>query len=239
MPGVMKNKYSCIIVDDNELDRLTTVSFARRYPFIQVEGVFESATQALSAAEKSKPDVLLLDIDMPEISGLDLRKQLEQVPACIFITSYPEYAVESFELAALDFLVKPLRSDRFEKAMKRLEHFLEVYCKAGLLDHTLGEDTLFIKDGHDHIKLKLHEIIYLEALKDYTRIITPQKKYCVLSPLGNLLREKAFQSFIRIHRSYAVQKHFIGKITSKEVSVHDVLLPIGRSYREAVDKLTR
>jgi DNA-binding LytR/AlgR family response regulator len=174
---------------------------------------------------------------MPGINGLELRKELASVPACIFVTSHPEYALEGFETAALDFLIKPLRSERFEKAIERLRHFLEVHSKAGLLDHTLGEDTLFIKDGHHHIKLQLHEIIYLEALKDYTGIITPKKRYCVLSPLGNLLQQKSFQSFIRIHRSYAVQKHFIDKITSKEVMINNTMLPIGRTYKETLDKI--
>ncbi len=233
----VKNNYKCIIADDNDLDRLTILSFARRYPFIQVEGVFESAEQVLAFTKHSTPDVLLLDIDMPGINGLDLRKQLEHIPACIFITSYPEFALESFETAALDFLVKPLKSDRFEKAMGRLQHFMEIHYKAELLDYTLGEDTLFIKDGHNRIKLQLYEIIYLEALKDYTSIVTRQKKYCVLAPLGNLLKEKAFQTFIRIHRSYAVQKHFISKIMPKEIMVNNMLLPIGRSYKEVLDKL--
>jgi DNA-binding LytR/AlgR family response regulator len=233
----LNKKYKCIIIDDNEIDRLTVLAFVRRYPFLHVEGIFESAQEALVFARKSPPDVLLLDIDMPEINGLELRKQLEQVPACIFITSHPEFALESFETTALDFLVKPLRSERFAKAMERLEHFLEIHYKAELLDYTLGEDTLFIKDGYNHIKLQLYEIIYLEALKDYTGIITRQRKYCVLTPLGNLLKEKAFQTFIRVHRSYAVQKHFINKITPKEVMVNNILLPIGRSYKKTLDKL--
>lgn len=232
-----KSNYSCIIVDDDELDRLTILSYARRYPFIQIDGVFKSAKDALSFTQNSTPDVLLLDIDMPDINGLDLRKQLEHVPACIFITSHPEYALEGFETSALDFLVKPLKADRFEKAMVRLQHFMEIHSKAELLDHTLGDDTLFIKDGHNHIKLQLHEIIYLEALKDYTGIITPKKRYCVLSPLGNLLQQKSFKSFVRIHRSYAVQKHFIKKITAKEVMVNNTMLPIGRTYKETLDKI--
>jgi DNA-binding LytR/AlgR family response regulator len=230
-------KYNCIIVDDNELDRLTVVSFVRRAPFLHIDGIFGSSTEALEFTRTNAPDVLFLDIDMPGISGLDMRKQLEKVPACIFITSYPEYALESFENAALDFIVKPLKSDRFEKAMTRLQDFLEIRHKAELLDYTLGEDTLFIKDGHNHIKLQLHDIIYLEALKDYTGIVTRQKKYCVLTPLGNLLKERAFQTFVRIHRSYAVQKHFISKITPKEVLINNLLLPIGRTYKETVDKL--
>jgi len=230
-------KYSCIIVDDNELDRLTVVSHARRVLFLQIAGAFGSSAKALEFAQKDPPDVLFLDIDMPGINGLELRKQLEQIPACIFITSYPEYALESFEAAAFDFLIKPIRSERFEKCMSRLKEFLEIRHKAGLLDYTLGDDTIFIKDGHDQIKLQLHDVIYLEALKDYTGIVTPQKKYCVLTPLGSLLKEKSFGSFIRIHRSYAVQKHFIRKITPKEVMVNNLLLPIGRTYKDSLDQL--
>ncbi len=231
-----RTDYTCIIVDDDELDRLTLVSYVHRYPFIRITGEFESATDALEFFKSGQvPDVLLLDIDMPGMSGIDLRKQLIQVPACIFVTSHPEFALEGFEIAALDYIVKPLKMDRFAKAMERLQQFLEVHYKAELLDYTLGEDTLFIKDGHNHIKLQLHEIIYLEALKDYTAIVTNKKKYCVLTALGNLLKEKAFQTFIRIHRSYAVQKHFISKITTKEVIVNDVLLPIGRRYKDLLD----
>jgi two-component system LytT family response regulator len=233
-----KANHTCIIVDDNELDRLTIISYVRKYPFIHIEGVFESAVQALTFIQKSQPpDILFLDIEMPEINGLELRKKLEQIPACIFITSHPEFALEGFEIAALDYLVKPLKNERFAKAMARLEQFLEVHYKAELLDFTLGEDTLFIKDGHNHIKLQLYEIIYLEALKDYTGVVTRNKKYCVLSPLGNLLKEKPFQSFIRIHRSYAIQKHFIKEISAREIMVNDLLLPIGRSYKESVEKL--
>ncbi len=234
----MKKTYSCIIVDDNELDRLSLVSYVRRYPFVDIAGVFESAAAALAFTGKSKlPDIIFLDIDMPGMNGLDLRKELQKIPACIFVTSHPEFALDGFETAALDYIVKPLKADRFAKAMERLERFLELHHKAELLDYTLGEDTLFIKDGHHHIKLKLYEIIYLEALKDYTGIITQGKKYCVLTPLGNLLKEKAFQTFIRIHRSYAIQKHFIKEISAREVKVNDMFLPVGRSYKEIVEKL--
>jgi DNA-binding LytR/AlgR family response regulator len=232
--NTLKKTYKCFIIDDNELDRLTILSYARKYSFLDIDGVFSSARQALDLARSSPPDILLLDIDMPGINGLDLRKQLQQVPACIFVTSHPEFALESYETSALDFLVKPLKADRFERAMGRLQRFLEIHFKAGLLDYTLGEDTLFIKDGHNHIKLQLYDIIYLEALKDYTGIITRQKKYCVLSPLGHMLKEKSFQNFIRVHRSYAVQKHFIDKITPKEVMVGGISLPIGRSYKDAI-----
>jgi two-component system LytT family response regulator len=232
-----KKEYKCFIVDDNGIDRHTTASFVRKYSFIKIAGLFETADAALEAAEKEMPDALFLDIDMPELSGLDLRAQLEKVPACIFITAYPEYALQSFDFDALDFIVKPIKPDRFDTSMNRLQYFLDMHYKAELLDHSLNKESLFIKDGHDRIRIQFYDIIYLEALKDYTGIITETKKYCVLTPLGNLLKEKAFQSFIRIHRSYAVQKQYIRKVTPKAVMVNNILLPVGRSYKENLENL--
>lgn len=233
----MNNTISCMVVDDDEIDRLTTVSFLNDYSFIKILDVFESPLQALAAAQQQAPDVLFLDIDMPDMSGLELRKQLLHIPACVFITSYPDYALEGFEMAALDFLVKPFTAARFAKMMERLQQHAAIRQKAALLEHTLGADTIFIKDGTEQIKLQLHDIIYLEALKDYTGIVTNERKYAVLSPLGTLIKEKAFESFIRIHRSYAVQKHFIKKISGDEVVIHNFHLPVGRTYKNFLKTL--
>ncbi len=232
-----ENVYNCIIVEDDEIDRLTNVSFVERYPFLKLIGVFSSADEALASAKISQADVALLDIDMEGTTGLEFRRQLMDITACIFITFYPDYAVESFELAALDFLVKPVRSDRFDAAMRRLQAFLDLKKKAELFEYSLGGDTVYIKEGHEQVKLRLQDILYLEALRDYTRIVTNKNKYCVLSSLGNLLKEKPFQTFLRVHRSYAVQKNFINRITAQQVFVNDIELPIGRSYKEALDNI--
>jgi two-component system LytT family response regulator len=175
---------------------------------------------------------------MPDLNGLRFRAKMMHIPVCIFITAYPEYAMESFEMEAFDFLVKPLRKDRFDHCISRVENYFELKRKAQLFDYSLGSsDTVFIKDGHHQIKLNLHEIIYLEALKDYTRIVTTTKKYSVLSSIGNLLLENAFQSFIRIHRSYAVQRHYIERISSQEVFLCNLSLPIGRSFKDVLVNL--
>lgn len=228
----MKQSITCLVVDDDEIDRLTTIAYLKDYPFINLLGAFEEPFSALAAAEEKKPDVLFLDIDMPGMSGLELRKKLLHVPACVFITSYPDYAVEGFEMAALDFLVKPINADRFAKMIDRLQQHVAIRQKAALLEHTLGGDTIFIKDGHEQVKLQLHEILYLEALKDYTGIVTTQRKYAVLSPLSTLICEKGFDRFIRIHRSYAVQRNYIRKLSSTEVLVNDIPLPVGRTYKD-------
>jgi two-component system LytT family response regulator len=224
--------YNCIILDDDDLDRLTIFSYARKYPFLNISGIFASANEALTTIDSEKVDIILSDIDMPGFTGLDFRRKLFNVPVCIFITSYPDNAVESFELAALDFLVKPLNVERFDSAIKRAVQYLELREKASTVDSHPGENTIFIKDGYESIKVSLDDILYLEALKDYTRIATVAKNHYVLSPISNLLKEKKFQSFIRIHRSFAVSKQQIKKITPYEVLVNNISIPIGRSFKD-------
>jgi two-component system, LytTR family, response regulator len=229
--------YNCIIIDDDEIDRLVVISFVKRYPFLNIFGVYSSANEAFVAVGDTKIDVLFSDIDMPEITGLQLRAGLRHIPVCIFITSFPEYAAESFEVDAFDFLVKPIRTERFAMSMERVQNFFEIRQKAELFEHSLGGSTIFIKDGHEQIKVNLHEILYLEALKDYTRIVTKTKKHSVLNSIGNLLLENAFKSFVRIHRSFAVQPNFIDKYTSQLVYIQDFTLPIGRSYKDVLGNL--
>jgi DNA-binding LytR/AlgR family response regulator len=229
----MTKKYSCIIIDDDEIDRLTVLSFAKKFPILDILGVFESADDAVPFIEKQKVDILFLDIDMPGLNGIEFRKQALEIPICIFITAHPEHAVESFQIETLDFIVKPLKLDRFAQTVGRIEEFMEVRLKASLFEASIGGDTIYIKEGHEQTKVKLHEILYLEALKDYTLIITDKKRHCVLSSIGNLLKEDHFQSFIRIHRSYAVQKQFIQKMNSTEIILNNnVSIPVGRSYKD-------
>ncbi|HEY1194837.1 LytTR family DNA-binding domain-containing protein [Flavobacterium sp.] len=229
----MMKKYTCIIVDDDEIDRLTVVSYAKKFPVLDIIGVFESAEDAVPFLEKEKIDILFLDIDMPGLNGIEFRKQALKVPVCVFITAHPEHAVESFQIETLDFIVKPLKLDRFTQTINRIEEFMEIKLKASLFEASIGGDTIYIKEGHEQTKVKLHEILYLEALKDYTLIVTERKRHCVLSSIGNLLKEDHFQSFVRIHRSYAVQKQYVQKINSNEIVLNNqAIIPIGRSYKE-------
>lgn len=229
----MMKKYTCIIVDDDEIDRLTAVSYAKKFPVLDILGVFESAEEALSFLEKEKVDILFLDIDMPGLNGIEFRKQTLEIPVCVFITAHPEHAVESFQIETLDFIVKPLKLDRFTQTINRIEEFMEIKLKALLFEASIGGDTIYIKEGHEQTKVKLHEILYLEALKDYTLVVTERKRHCVLASIGNLLKENHFQSFVRIHRSYAVQKQYVQKINSNEIILNNnAIIPIGRSYKE-------
>jgi two-component system, LytTR family, response regulator len=226
-------KWNCIIVDDEEVDRLMVLSFAKRFPSLNICGAFKSSQEALTFLEKQSVDILFLDIDMPGTNGLEFRKKALQIPVCIYITGYAQYAAESFDLETLDYIVKPLKFDRFEKAMQRVEQFMEIKQKATLFEMSFGTDTITVKDGNEQVKIKLSDILYLEALKDYTLIATSKKKHCIGSNIGTVLKQELFQFFVRVHRSYAVQKQFIENKTATKIFLnngHEI--PVGRSYKD-------
>ena len=230
--------YNCIIVDDKEVDGLMVLAFAKRFHFLNVVSICKSASEAIPYLENNKIDVLFLDIDMPEINGLQFRKQFLNVPVCVYITSHPEHALDSFELDTLDFIVKPLKFERFSQAIKRLEDYLEIKEKAQLFEASYSGDTVLIKIGHEQSKIKLHEILYLEGLKDYTKIVTTSKNHCVFLSIGNLLKEATFQHFVRVHRSFAVQKILVQSLHSNSIILaNNVEIPIGRSYKDVIENL--
>ncbi|MFN8262137.1 MAG: LytTR family DNA-binding domain-containing protein [Chitinophagales bacterium] len=229
--------YSYVIVEDNELDRLSLKVFLKSYPDFITIGEYTTAEEALVPIKEKKPHVIFLDIDMGEMSGIALRSQLPEIPVCIFITSHPEYAIDGFEQNALDFLTKPLQKERFEQSILRARQYLQIKEKATILDDNIGTGSIFIKNGHEKIKINTHEILFLEALKDYTKIVTSNKSHFVLSSLSALLLENAFSSFIRIHRSFAVPKHYIKKLKANEVTIDQHTIPIGRSYKMQLQNL--
>lgn len=229
--------YSYVIVEDNELDRLSLKVFLKSYPDFITIGEYTTAEEALVPIKEKKPHVIFLDIDMGEMSGIALRSQLPEIPVCIFITSHPEYAIDGFEQNALDFLTKPLQKERFEQSILRARQYLQIKEKATILDDNIGTGSIFIKNGHEKIKINTHEILFLEALKDYTKIVTSNKSHFVLSSLSALLLENAFSSFIRIHRSFAVPKHYIKKLKANEVIIDQFTIPIGRSYKMQLQNL--
>ena len=226
-------KLNCIIVDDVEIDRLMVSSYVKRFSKFEILGVFENAAKAIECIANNKVDILFLDIDMPKLSGIELRKKALEIPVCIFITSHPEYAVESFELEALDYMVKPINALRFSQTIKRIEYYMDIKTKATLFEATVGGGSIYIKEGTVETKINLSDVLYLEALKNYTIIYTKANKHRVLLNIGTLLKDENFHSFIRVHRGFAVQKHFIEKFSSTEIILNNAsVIPIGRNYKE-------
>ena len=231
------DKISSFIIDDDELDRLTIESYLEQYSFISVDGSFSNPLDCVELIRKKNIKLLFLDIDMPVINGIDFLNSLTNPPACIFITSHPEFALEGFENFALDFLLKPVKPDRFDKAIKRAKEFLQIQEKALLYDVHFADDFLVIKESYDLIQIKISDIIYLEALKDYTKVITLQKTYLTLSTLKHFFEKLPVNRFLRIHRSFAVAMSQVKKMEQNELLLENIRLPIGKTFRNEIHKI--
>lgn len=221
----------CMIIDDDELDRLVLQHYIRPYKNIEIVACFDSAEKAIPYLDLPV-DLLITETNLKGMSGLEFRKLAHKIPACIFVSSYPELAASVFEINTLDFMTKPLTAPRFHYSMQRLFDFFEMKEKCDCYDAILGENSLTSKEGGNVSQIRMKDILYLEALKDYTRIITLEKNHCILDSLGNLLQKNFFDSFIRIHRSYAVPRHLIRAKNCHEIELtHHIRLPIGRTYK--------
>lgn len=232
------NRYRCIIADDNELDRLTITGYLSKFPEIEIVHVCKSGGEVLEALKEHKVDILFLDIDMEDMSGLELRRQTKQVPICIFATDHPEFALESFELETLDYLLKPYSFERFSQCVLRIKDYMSIRTKATQYELDEEKSVFYIKDGYKKIKILLKDVLFLNAFQNYTLIVTATEKHYVLTTLGNLLKEEQFSTFLRVHKSYAINVNFVQAISSKEIILNpNIAIPIGRAYKDALSDL--
>jgi two-component system LytT family response regulator len=226
----------CIIIDDSELDRLVIERMVLEDPRFSLAGVFSNPVESLECLASGGVDLIFLDINMPLLSGIDFLNSLPAPPVCIFITLYPEYAPDAFEANAIDYLLKPVKADRFGKAADRVIEYQAIKEKALKYDLSFEEEFLIIKEGTQINKVLHNEIIYLEALTNYTKIVTTQKKFITLHNLKNLVAKLPQDRFLRIHRSYAVAMDKIRSIAKNELLVNKETLPIGKSYRQFISE---
>ncbi len=229
-----------VIVDDSELDRLTIMHEASKYPFLHKVAVCRDGQEAIEHIRKHKPDIVFSDIQMPNASGLDMmRKLCGKIPIPIFITSHPEFALESYELEIFDYILKPLNPERFAKCMARIQDFFRLRKKAMNIENANDEQGyIVVKQGYEKHRLHFSDITYLEAMKDYTKIKTLSgQSLLVLETISSLLRQLPAEQFLRIHRSYAVNQHKIDTVTPQKITIMKTELPIGKSYKTAVVSL--
>lgn len=213
-------------------------SMAAGHAVLLHSGTFIDPVEALAAIKAIKPGLIFLDIEMPGTTGIELLKAVrDNVPMAVFITSFPEFAVSGFELSALDYILKPLSEERFAQCMKRVMEYWEMKRKSSAYDVLIEKDIITIKQGHDKMRLSMNEIIYLEAMHDYTKIYTGKKSYITMGALSNFLEQVPADYFLRIHRSYAVAGNKITGIRKNEILCEQVVLPIGKTYRQAIANL--
>ncbi|MBO0357622.1 response regulator transcription factor [Hymenobacter sp. BT186] len=224
---------TCAVVDDELLPRLAVVKALRQHPGLRCVGQFESL-EALTSSLDTLPDVLFLDIGIGQTNGLDYFKSLPEPPLTVFITSHLEYAVESFEAAAFDYIVKPLTDERFARVAARLLDHQLLRHKATLYELHVGAEFISIREGHRTSRVPVQDIVYLEALDNYTRIHTAQRRYLTLANLRDLCEQLPAARFLRIHRTYAVAVAKVSQLAGASVVVDGLELPVGRTYRPQV-----
>lgn len=225
---------NCLIVDDNEMDRLIIEDYISHRDDLNLLGSFSSPVEALEILKSEKIQLLFLDIDMPVINGINFFKKLENPPLCVFITAFPDFALEAFDINAIDYLLKPVKPARFEEAVKRIKEWVDITEKAERYNLDIESNWITIKEGNTINKVMITDIIFLEALANWTKVITSSKRYITLYNLRNFLQELPGERFLRVHRSFAVSKNKINKFHDNEIQLGQYKVAVGKTYRQSV-----
>lgn len=224
-------KISCIIVEDKQVDTDYLRMFIQQYSMLDLKASFANALEAHPYIKQYQPQLLFMDIDMPVINGMDFFKQLQPQPVCIFVTAHSEYAWEGFEAQAFDFILKPVTAERFAASMARLQEYTSLLKRADIYDSQIEEHTIVVKEGTAKHVINISDILYIEALKDYSKVVTVDKKIMTLSKLKHFIEKLPATQFTRIHRSYAVAVSKVKKVEANDLFVNDIKLPIGKTFR--------
>ena len=235
-------KYKCIIVDDEPLALDVLESFIQKVPDLELVRKCHNAIEAMAALREKEIHLVFLDIQMPEITGLELLKSLSTKPAVIFTTAYSEYALQAFELDAIDYLLKPIPFERFLKAVNKAIHYLNSTNKEQTANETPAvaaeeEDYIFVKADKKIVKVKLDDILYIEGLKDYVMIYTHDQRIITLQTMKNLEERLPSTKFLRVHRSFIISIDKLKSVAGNAVEIKNKMIPLGKHYRDDFMKL--
>ena len=227
-------KLSCIIVEDEPLARNLLVEYVSKAPYLELVEACSNPLHAIEVLRRHPVDLMFLDIQMPEITGITLLKTLQKKPLVILTTAYSEYALESYELDVVDYLLKPITFDRFLKAIdKASQRVSSPAVKPEQSSPEKGNPFVFIKDGTKLVKINYEDILFVEGLKDYVTIVTKTRKIVSLQRLKSLEAQLPPDRFIRIHHSYIIALKAVDTIHKGEVQIGTHMIPISDSYRKA------
>jgi DNA-binding LytR/AlgR family response regulator len=233
---------NCIIIDDEPLARKGLKEYITDVDFLNLIGEYDSPLKATEQVSKGEVQLLFLDIQMPKITGLDFFKTLQQAPPVIFTTAYPQYALDGFELNALDYLVKPISFDRFLKAAMRAKEFYEIrqVNAEETKQATVQQDHFFIKADNKLVKIQFDEILYAEALQNYVVIHTKDKKYITYLTFKSVEEYLPASLFIKVHKSYIIAAGKIESIDGNDIRIGVHHIPISRNLKdEVMEKLLK
>lgn len=237
-------KIRCLVIDDERLARDYLKNYISKVPELELLGDFNSPLKATELIKSGNVDLLFIDIQMPDITGVDFVKSLSKKPEVIFTTAYQEYALEGFNLSAVDYLLKPFSFDRFYQAVNKVIDKLE---NKQIVDDTENtsvqsqtsytDNYLTIRADRKFYKINFDDLIYIEGQKAYVTFHTSDKKITALASLKELEEALPENQFIRIHKSYIVAIREINSLEGNMIEVHNTQLPVGKSYKECVMKL--
>lgn len=222
----------CIIIDDEPLARKGLKEYIADVDFLELVGEFDNPVRAAELISRGEVQLLFLDIQMPKITGLDFFKTLRQPPPVIFTTAYPQYALEGFEVNALDYLVKPISFDRFLKAALKAKEYYEVR-DTNTKEANTGE-YFFIKADNKLVKILYDEILYAEAVQNYVTIHTDSKKYMTYLTFKSVEDYLPADKFLKVHKSYIVAASRIDSIEGNDIRIGQQHIPISRNQKEEV-----
>lgn len=227
-------RLKCVVIDDEPLALGLIESYILKIPYLQLMGAYEDPFQALILLKEETIDLLFLDINMPDITGTEFFKSLKNPPQVIFITAYDQYAVQGFELQALDYLLKPVSFQRFLSASDRALEYLKIrkHPVTERADPANLNNFIFVKSEHNLIRVSLEDIHYIEGYKDYVKIFTTHSKPILTITTFKSLEQLLPKSFIRIHKSFIICVDKIVSLRNGKVLVKDKHIPIGESYKD-------
>lgn len=220
----------CIIVDDEPLALEILEGFISRFPALELIGKCINAMSAFEMFHKQPVDVMFLDIKMPGINGLDFISSLKQPPSIIFTTAFAEYAVKGFELDAIDYLLKPIKYERFEKCVQKI-------LKNRTPEAEVTKDYTYFKVSGRLIKVLHAELLYARSVKDYILLITKNGNYLSHMTMKYLEELLPATTFLRVHRSYLVNREMISLIDKNGLQIGKEHIPVGENYRKLLDKI--
>jgi DNA-binding LytR/AlgR family response regulator len=232
------NPIKCIIVDDEELARELIESYLAQLDGFELVASCPSAIQANSVLKEHTIDLMFLDIEMPVLKGTDFYKNLIQKPKVIFTTAYRDYALDGFELDAVDYLLKPIVFSRFFQAIERFQSSLNVAKVESVLVNDNHKKHIFVRKDRKQVKLFLEDICYVQGLKDYVQIFTVNDSHIIKHSVTKLLEELG-SSFIRVHRSYLVNAEKVSAVSSHDIEIGEIEIPIGSHYKDAINQLIK
>jgi len=222
------------LVDDEPLAIALLQKHVKQLDFLEVTGTCPNALKALEMLKKTEIDLMFLDIRMPAISGIDFLKMLRHPPKVIITTAYREYALDGYDLDIVDYLLKPITFDRFFKAIERYLRTNNLSTPPAPSTHVNEPASIYVKSGYRNIRVNTDDILYIESLKDYVKIVTAGDTITTKYRIGDMENELSAKGFLRIHRSFIVNLNQVSAFTASDIEIGKAEIPIGESYKELV-----